>query len=66
MTKVRPAVFFATATGREPVREWLKELSGEDRKAIGGDIQALEFGESMAPPLVDAFGDGVRRRPRMN
>src|SRR3990172_824566 len=57
--KVRPAVFFATATGREPVREWLRGLLEEDRKTIGGDIQALEFGEPMGLPLVDGFGDGL-------
>ena len=57
--KVRPAVFFATATGREPVREWLRGLPDEDRKTIGGDIQALEFGERMGLPLVDGFGDGL-------
>ena len=57
--KVRPAVFFATATGREPVRERLRGLPEEDRKTIGGDIQALEFGEPMGLPLVDGFGDGL-------
>jgi phage-related protein len=57
--KVRPAVFFATAAGREPVREWLRGLPDEDRKTIGGDIQALEFGEPMGLPLVGGFGDGL-------
>jgi phage-related protein len=57
--KVRPAVFFATSKGREPVREWLKDLPEEDRKTIGGDIQALEFGEPMELPLVRGFGDGL-------
>ena len=59
LKKVRPAVFFATATGREPVREWLRGLPDEDRKTIGGDIQALEFGEPLGLPLVDGFGDGL-------
>ena len=59
LKKVRPAVFFATATGREPVREWLRELPEEDRKTIGGDIQALEFGEPLRLPLVNGFGDGL-------
>jgi hypothetical protein len=39
-----PAVFFRTAAGREPVREWLKTLAVPDRKAIGDDIRAVEFG----------------------
>ena len=57
--KVRPAVFFAAATGREPVREWLRGLPEEDRKTIGGDIQALEFGEPLGLPLVGGFGVGL-------
>jgi hypothetical protein len=31
-------VFFKTETGKEPVREWLKEMSKEDCKSIGADI----------------------------
>jgi hypothetical protein len=39
-----PAVFFRTESGREPVREWLKELPySEDRKRIGEDIKTVEF-----------------------
>lgn len=30
--------FFKTETGREPVREWLKSLSREQRRIIGEDI----------------------------
>lgn len=37
------AAFFVTETGRRPVREWLMELSPEDRKTIGEDIATLEF-----------------------
>src|ERR1017187_4454189 len=29
-----PARFYRSDTGREPVREWLKDLQPEDRKAI--------------------------------
>ena len=31
-----PAIFYRTEAGGEPVREWLKGLSPEDRKRIGG------------------------------
>jgi len=31
--------FFRTAEGREPVREWLKNLPADERKAIGDDIR---------------------------
>lgn len=34
-----PAHFYRLDSGKEPVREWLKELEPEDRKAIGEDIK---------------------------
>lgn len=37
------AFFYQTATGREPVREWLKQLDQADRKVIGEDIKDVEF-----------------------
>ena len=39
-----PAIFYRTEAGGEPVREWLKGLSPEDRKRIGEDIKTVEFG----------------------
>ena len=42
-TKILQAVFYATDTGKRPVREWLMELSAADRKTIGEDIATLEF-----------------------
>jgi len=38
-----PACFYRSDSGREPVREWLKGLEPEDRKAIGEDIKDVEF-----------------------
>jgi len=46
-----PAAFFRTTIGVEPVREWLLSLSPEDRKEIGGDIQAAEYGWPIGLPL---------------
>ena len=39
-----PAIFYRTAAGSEPVREWLKALDAEDRRRIGEDIKTVEFG----------------------
>ena len=39
-----PARFYATASGEEPVRTWLKRLDRKDCKIIGKDIQKVEFG----------------------
>ena len=36
--------FFRSATGREPVREWLKSLPREERRIIGEDIKSVQFG----------------------
>jgi hypothetical protein len=36
--------FFASGNGRRPVREWLLDLSKDDRRAIGKDIQKVELG----------------------
>jgi hypothetical protein len=36
-------VFFRTELGNEPVREWLKSLDREDRKAIGEGIKTAQF-----------------------
>lgn len=51
-----PAHFYCTDTGREPVREWLKELTPEDRKVIGEDIKDVEFSWPIGLPLVRALG----------
>ncbi|MCB8942997.1 MAG: type II toxin-antitoxin system RelE/ParE family toxin [Ardenticatenaceae bacterium] len=44
--------FFRTSRGREPVREWLKSLEQEDRKAIGEDIKLVQFRWPLGMPLV--------------
>lgn len=41
--KILQAAFYTTDTGKRPVRDWLMELTPEDRKAIGEDIATLEF-----------------------
>lgn len=43
--------FYRTDQGREPVREWLKELSAIDRKIVGDDLQTLEFGWPLGMPI---------------
>jgi len=51
--------FFATDTGEEPVRTWLKRLSRENRKVIGKDIQKVEFGWPIGLPVCQSLGDGL-------
>jgi phage-related protein len=45
-------VFYRSAAGREPVRDWLKSLSREDRKVIGEDIKTAQFGWPLGMPLI--------------
>jgi phage-related protein len=51
--------FYATASGRRPVREWLLELSKDDRRIIGKDIQKVEFGWPIGMPYCRPLGHGL-------
>lgn len=48
--KIVQAAFFVTDTGRRPVRDWLMELTPQDRKSIGEDIATLEFSWPIGRP----------------
>ena len=37
-----PVVFYRTAQGGEPVREWLRSLPIEDRQKIGRDLALVQ------------------------
>ena len=51
-----PARFYQTATGREPVREWLRNLPAPDRLILGTDIKDVEFAWPLGLPLVRSLG----------
>jgi phage-related protein len=44
--------FYMTDAGTEPVRDWLKSLSQDDRKRIGEDIKTVQYGWPLGMPLV--------------
>ncbi len=54
-----PAYFYRTDGGREPVREWLRDLEPADRKIIGEDIKDVEFSWPIGMPLVRSLGRGL-------
>jgi phage-related protein len=54
-----PAFFYALPSGREPVREWLKSLSADDRKIVGEDIKDIEFAWPIGMPLCRPLGRGL-------
>jgi phage-related protein len=52
-------VFYRTASGWEPVREWLRGLDREARKVIGEDIKTVQYGWLLGMPLVRSLGGGL-------
>ena len=52
-------VFYRTETGNEPVREWLKGLEREDRKAVGQDVKTAQYGWPLGMPLLRKLEPGV-------
>ncbi len=58
--KKLPARFYATPSGKEPVREWLKNLDEQDRRTVGQDISDVEFGWPVGMPLCRGLGDGLQ------
>ena len=53
------AIFYRTEAGGEPVREWLRGLSREDKKRIGEEIKTVEFGWPVGMPVCRPLGDGI-------
>jgi phage-related protein len=52
-------VFYRTQSGAEPVRDWLKTLSQEDRRKSGEDIKTCEFGWPIGMPICRSLGKGL-------
>lgn len=53
------AVFYRTAGGREPVREWLRSLDRADRQIVGRDIALAEYGWPVGMPVCRSLRDGL-------
>lgn len=54
-----PVAFFALESGKEPVRDWLKALDKDSKRAIGEDIKTLQFGWPIGMPLARKIGDNL-------
>ena len=52
-------IFYRSESGVEPVREWLKELRKDDRKAVGEDIKTAQFGWPLGMPLIRKIEKGL-------
>ena len=51
--------FFATARGREPVREWLAELDRPALQAVSADLRTVQIGWPLGMPLVRKLEPGL-------
>ena len=56
-----PLVFYRTAGSNpsEPVREWLKSLDLDDRRAVGTDLGRVQFQWPVGMPLCRPLGQGL-------
>src|SRR5437016_14008046 len=54
-----PLIFYRTAAGSEPVREWLKELDDAERRAIGKDLLRAQWHWPVGMPLCRPLGNGL-------
>lgn len=57
--KIVIVTFWRSASGREPVLDWLTSLNKEQRKTIGEDLKTVEFGWPLGMPLVRNLGMGL-------
>jgi len=48
--------FFITEGGNEPVRDWIKSLTSDEKQTIGEDIKTVQFGWPLGMPLVRKMG----------
>jgi phage-related protein len=58
-SKKLPAFFYESPGGNQPVREWIKGLSSEDRQIVGWDVQKVEFGWPVGMPYCRSLGNGL-------
>jgi phage-related protein len=54
-----PVAFYRTASGAEPVLDWLRSLPAEDRRVIGTDLMTVQFGWPVGMPLCRSLGAGL-------
>ena len=54
-----PLIFYRLPSGREPVREWLRELPENERHAIGKDLMRAQWQWPVGMPLCRPLGNGL-------
>lgn len=59
ISKKLEARFYKLPSGKEPVKEWIKDLDKESRRDIGIDIKTVEFGWPIGMPVCRPLGPGL-------
>lgn len=54
-----PVFFYRSRAGNEPVRDWLRELASDDRRAIGLDLMRVQTQWPIGMPVCRSLGDGL-------
>jgi phage-related protein len=54
-----PLIFYRAWSGAEPVRDWLRELSAEDRNAVGQDLMRVQYRWPIGMPLCRSLSGGL-------
>ena len=52
-------VFYRSAAGNEPVRDWLLGLERDDRRGVGYDIKTAQYGWPLGMPLIRKLEPGL-------
>ena len=58
-THKTPLVFYRSASGAEPVRDWLKALAAADRLEVGQDLMRAQWRWPVGMPLCRPMGQGL-------
>ena len=56
---LRTVVFYSTASGNEPVREWIKAARVDEQKRIGKELAKLQFYARWPSGLVKYLTEGL-------
>jgi phage-related protein len=51
--------FYRTASGSEPVREWIMDLERRDRRIVGQDVKTAQYGWPLGMPLIRKIEPGM-------
>jgi phage-related protein len=54
-----PLVFYRSRSGKEPVRDWLRNLGAPDRLAVGQDLMRAQWRWPVGMPLCRPIGHGL-------